>query len=176
LWLLQINPQTGAVADRPDPPGVFLEFRLKDEAGNVQATVTLPDSAANPWIRYRQQLLIQPLAEDQPIQPMAGEVIPPAGQTAQTTTIWDFGSGKTLHLTPVPEHLVPRDRPVFGPTDLSLALTRSYARYLCRTRQAASAQVIRHTREPVPPPGSASEGPTPGATDDLIADFGDLSR
>jgi hypothetical protein len=175
LWSLQMN-RPGAPAQRPDLPTVLLEFRLKDSAGNMTSTVKLPDDAVNPWVRHQQQLLIQQLADDEAIQARAGETIPPPGQPARTVTIWDIGSGRSLALKAVPEHLIPRDRPVFGPADTGLVLVRSYARYLCRTKGAVAVEVIRHSRESGQPPGRSSRETAQDATDEMIANFGEFSQ
>jgi hypothetical protein len=163
-------------SNRPAPPGVFFEVRLKDEAGQLLKTVRVPDENANFWVRHRQTLLAQALADDQPVQPRAGEVVAAPGKKVQTMDIWDTGENNTLKLRSVPEHLIPRERPVFRPSGWSVVLARSYARYLCRVHGAASAEVIRHTREAVMPAVMFLEEPPPGTFDELVSSFGELPR
>ena len=176
--------------NRTAQPGVFLEIHLKDKAGQRIKTVKLPDDKANPWIRHRQQLLAQHMAQDQPVPPPQGEVIGPAGQRVEMN-VWlmneeikrilrteppEGAGGAELHLRKVPQHLVPRERPVMTPSDLSLTLARSYARHLCRTHQATSAEVIRHTREPWQPVYLIVPNVPIPPNDTLICNFGEYTR
>jgi hypothetical protein len=162
--------------NRPDTPAVYLEFRLKDETGRNLKTVRLPEENSNFWVRHRQTLLAQALADDRPVQPRAGEVVAAPHQQVRTIDIWEPDGERSLVIRAVPEHLVPRDRPVFRPSEWSLVLARSYARYLGRTHGAASAELIRHTREPIPPAALSAEEPPPGAFDDLLSYFGEFPR
>ena len=163
-------------SNRPAPPGVFFEVRLKDETGELLKTIRVPDENASFWVRHRQSLLAQALADDQPVQPRAGEVVAAPGKQVQTVDIWDTAENNTLRLRSVPEHLIPRERPVFRPSEWSLVLARSYARYLCRVHGAASAELIRHTREPVMPAVMFLEDPPAGTFDELVSSFGELPR
>jgi hypothetical protein len=63
-----------------------------------------------------------------------------------------------------------------GPTEWSLILVRSYARYLCQKHGAASAEVVRHSRETAPPLVLLMGEPPPDTINDLVASYGDLSR
>ena len=130
-------------------PGVFFEAELKDDTGSVIKTVKFPDDKANFWLRHRQLLLARALFEDLPVQPQRGEAIAPPKQMPPSVEIWEPGQGNVLRLRAVPEHLVPRDRTVFRPAEWSRLLARSYARYLCRMHGAASAEIIRHTKDPI---------------------------
>jgi hypothetical protein len=163
-------------SNRPAPPGVFFEVRLKDETGELLKTIRVPDENASFWVRHRQSLLAQALADDQPVQPRAGEVVAAPGKQVQTVDIWDTAENNTLRLRSVPEHLIPRERPVYRPSEWSLVLARSYARYLCRVHGAASAELIRHTREPVLPAVMFLEDPPAGTFDELVSSFGELPR
>jgi hypothetical protein len=87
--------------------------------------------------------------------------------------IWE--GQQSLRLNRVPEHLVPRNRPVYRPTEWSLVLARSYARFLCRTNGAAYAEIIRHSREILPPTAFMRGEPQDSAFTDLLANYGDLS-
>ncbi len=93
-------------------------------------------------------------------------------QKAPTVDIWEPGPGGALNIKTVPQHLVPRDRPVFRPSELSLVLARSYARYLCRAHGAASAEIIRHTKDPYLPASLLFEDSSPPAPEELVARFG----
>jgi hypothetical protein len=179
------------VTNRPsDLPGVEFEVRLKDGDGKPLQTLKFPDPQANAWVRHRQQLLAHSLAPDLPVAPPGGEVIAAPGQKMPAVTLWmmpDEGipgsPAKTLAalMTPdraaplrvqtVPQHLVPRNRPVMRPSDWALVLERSYARYLCRLHGAASAEVIRHTREPIPPTPLFGSNTPRQALEDLVASF-----
>src|SRR5262249_3155198 len=122
--------------NRAEMPGVYFEVHLKDESGAVMKTLRYPEKDANPWVRHRQELLARHLLEDRPVPPPAGETVAAPGRQVEMVPIWEMGPGRTLTVRRVAEHLVPRDRPVSRPSDLSLALARSYARYLCRAHGA----------------------------------------
>ncbi len=159
-------------SDQPGAPGVRFEVRLRDAAGTVTETLKFPETSANPWVRYRQELLAQHLAPDVPVQPLEGEAIPAPNQKVKTVQIWDMSPDKQLRLRSVPEHLVPRDHPVFRPSDWALVLVKSYCRYLCREHGAASAEFVRYTRNPIPPVAVAKGPPPPQAFEELVANFG----
>ena len=89
--------------------------------------------------------------------------------------IWDIAEDQALRLRRVPEHLIPRNHQVYGPTEWSLVLVQSYARYLCRKHGAASAEVVRHSRESLSPTALLMDSPPPAAFTDLIASYGDIS-
>jgi hypothetical protein len=164
-------------SNRPAVPGVSFEVRLKDASGKHLTTVKFPDGDSNFSVRHRQSLLARGLADDQPVQPPQGEVIAAANRSAPTAQIWETGATQELVLKTVPEHLIPRDRPVFRPSEQSLLLARSYARYLCRTHGAAKAEVIRHTQEPIPPAVMFITGPPPAdAAGKLVSNFGELAE
>ncbi|MCS7046961.1 MAG: hypothetical protein NZO58_11440 [Gemmataceae bacterium] len=127
-------------------PSVYFEAHLKDANGNVVKTVKVPDPKANFWVRHRQQLLADGLFEDLPVPPPGSERL-----GAPKKTYWE-ASDKQFVLKTVPEHLVPRNPPVMSPSPWSLLLAQSYMRYLCRTHRAASAELVRHSRDAVLPP------------------------
>jgi len=172
-------------ASRPQQPGVFFKVRLKDADGREMKVLQFPDPDANFWVHQRQSLLVQALADDQNVPPPQGEVIAGPGQQVPTVQYWDAveGSsagggpgGRLLRLRKVPQHLAPREREVMRPSDWSLLLVRSYARYLCRTEGAASAEILRHTREPVSPGMLFVDNPQPTAFEELVSNFGELPR
>lgn len=162
--------------NQAEAPAGWFEVRLKDETGAPLKTVRIPEENANPWVRHRQALLAFNLLQDEPLPPQAGERLPAPGQTVRMMPIWDVGMDGVRRISPVPEHLVPRDRPVFRPSELSLTLAKSYARYLCRLHGAASAELVRHRREPIPPMVLFQLDLPPGANEELVASFGELTR
>jgi hypothetical protein len=160
--------------NRPSAPGVYLEVKLKDTKGEILTTLRFPDTQTNPWVRYLQGLFAQGLVPDQPIAPPQGETIPAPGQQVRMVDIWDMAGEQSLRLSQVPEHLIPRNRPVYGPTEWSRVLVRSYARYLCQKHGAASAEVVRHSRESIPPTVFLTGDAPPMAFTDLTASYGDI--
>jgi hypothetical protein len=161
-------------SNRNDISTVKLEILLRDREGNLIQTLHIPDESANFWVRQRQSLLALGLGEDMPVQPPRGESIPAPGQKARTITIWDGTENeRMLRLKEVPEHLVARDRPVYRPTEWSRVLARAYSRYLCRQYGAASAEVIRHSRDPILPAIMFSSEPMQIAFEELVCSFGE---
>jgi hypothetical protein len=169
---------------------VKFEARLKDDKGEVKV-LTFPDpNASSPWViraalswvRHRQSLLALGLGEDIPVQPPRGEVIPAPGQQMRTVTIWEPVKGEvkpgevSMRLRDVPEHLVPKDRPVVRPSEWSLLLARSYARFLCREYGAVSVEIVRRSKDPVMPAMMFVDPPPPGTFDELVCSFGEVRR
>jgi hypothetical protein len=159
----------------PGNPGVYLEFRLKDENNKDVATVKLPDETANPWVRHRQALLTQQVSwEDQRVTPPQGEVIAAPGQEVPKTQYWDMDKGQ-LNLVTVDINQVPRNRPVSGPSDWSFLLGRAYARYLCRTSGAAKVELLRHHQDAIRPIVLIEDVPA-NAFPEIISNFGEFSK
>ncbi len=175
LKLVKMTHDYHFPSNRPGMPGAYFEVRLKDGAGQELAKMQFPEASASCWVRHRQALLAQGLATDQPVLPPPGEVIAAPNQAVPTVPIWDHLEDRHLIIRTVPEHLIPRDRPVFRPSEWSLVLARAYGRYLCRTYGAASAEIIRHTQEPIPPAVMTLDNVPPGAFDDLISNFGEIA-
>jgi len=144
---------------------------LKDAKGEPQGTIYFPDPESNGWVRYMEGLFAQGLVPDQPIAPPQGEEIPAPNQHGREVTIWDGEQPLRLHRG-VPEHLIPRNRPVFGPTEWSQVLVNSYVRYLRRKHGAASVEVVRHSRDVIPPAVLLEGSPPPR---DLLANYGDIN-
>jgi hypothetical protein len=163
-------------SNRPGPPGVSFEVQLRDGAGRPLGTIRIPDQSANFWVRHRQGLLAQALADDRPVRPGGSEVLAAPGQPGPVVWVWVPAGDEMLRLRPVPEHLVPRDRPVFRPSEWSLLLARSYVRHLCRLYGAATGELVRHTREPVPPAVLSGDEPPADAFVELLSNFGELPR
>jgi hypothetical protein len=163
--------------NRPAQAAARFEVKLKDEQGNEMATLKFPEEGLNSAVRQRQSLLARALAMDVPVPPPQGESVAAPAQQVRTVTIWDSPDNRGLILRTVPEHLVPRDRPVFRPSDWSLLLARSYTRYLCRQHGASAAEIVRYTKEAISPEILFMPGePPPGALDVLMANFGELSK
>jgi hypothetical protein len=178
------------VSNRPgDIPGVQIEVRLRDKDGTLMETLRFPDPAANAWVRHRQEVLASALAPDLPVESPRSEVIPAPGQQPTTLAIWALAGEDLAGLSDVPpptdsklplelrrvvQHRLPRYRAAMRPTEWSLLLARSYARYLCREHGAASAEIVRHTREPVPY-GVLTGARTPDL-DEVVASYGEMSE
>jgi hypothetical protein len=92
------------------------------------------------------------------------------------TEYWDMGEGGKVQLKSVPEHLVPRDRPVLRPTEWARVVVRSYDRYLCRKYGAASAELIRHSREAIMPAVLFMDEPPADAFNEVVCSFGEQKR
>ena len=158
--------------------GIFLEVRLKDEFGNVTKTLKLPDEKANYWVRHRQKLLAQALGEDQPAQNEGTERIGPAGNLVKrlpTKEIWEPDARGVLYLKDVER--VPNDREVYRPSPTAKVLAKSYMRYLCNEHNAASAELIRYSRQAVMPMILfMPDAPNPQAFHELESNFGEYRR
>jgi hypothetical protein len=163
-------------ASRPAVPGVSFEVRLKDDQGQEIRTVRFPDPQANFWVRHRQDLLARGLADDLPVEPVNSEAIPAPNRPVQTVDIWDGVGEWRLAIRSVPEHLIPRDRPVMKPSPWSLLLARAYVRHLCREHGAASGELIRRTREALPPVLLNGDEMPPAAFAELVSNFGEIKR
>jgi hypothetical protein len=156
---------------------VYFEARLKNAQGAVIQTLKFPGDAGNFWLRHRYKLLALGLGSDQGVQVGRSEVIPAPGEKMPTVTIWDNSDPKLLKLRELPEHLVPKDRPVTQPSEWSLLLARAYQRCILRDYgDAASVELVRHSRNQVSPALMYSPTPPPNAFEDLVCSFGDYRR
>jgi hypothetical protein len=164
------------LGNRPEQNGVRLEVRLRDESKNEMATLEIPGKSANPWVRHRQSVLARALGDDQPVPPPQGEVVAPPGQKLPTVEIWREVTPRTLKIEEVDVNHVPRERTVMRPSERSRIQARAYARYLCRVHGAASAQIIRHHREPVLSGMVFLPQVPEGTLEEVTSDFGDLPR
>lgn len=162
--------------NRPAMAGVWFEVLLKNEEGKVVETVRYPDPQAPFWVRHRQSILANNLADDQPVEARPGEVIPAPNQPVRTVDILVNVKERTLVLKTVPEHLVPRDRAVYRPSDWSMILARSTMRHLLRTHDAASAELVRHTREAVLPAMMFVNEPPADTFKELVTHFGEVKK
>lgn len=172
---LKLSHNYHFAGNRPGLPGVYFEVRLKDAAGKPLRPVRIPDPGANFWVRHRQALLAQALADDRPLSPPGGEVVAAPRQRMRTVPIWDRDADGTLRLRRVAEHLIPRDRTVYRPSEWSLVLANSYVRHLCRRHGASSGELIRHTREPILPAVLFLDEVPAGTFEGLISNFGEVS-
>ncbi len=163
------------VSNRPGRPGVWFEVRLADESGGELTTLRFPDPAVNAAVRHRQSLLALALADDQPVSPPGSEWVAAPGREVPAVPIWDLAGERELRLRSVPAHLVPRDRPVYRPSDWSMVLARSYVRHLCREHGAAKGELIRHTREAIPPAVMFERDIPPDAFGELVSHFGEVT-
>jgi hypothetical protein len=164
------------LTNRPGLPGVRLEARLKDDQGQVVQMLPFPDPEANGATRHRQELLARWLADDQPVAPPTGEAIPAPSQPVATVVIWDIAEPRHLRTKTVPVHLVPRDRPVMRPSELSLVLARSYGRYLCREHGVSRVEMVRRTQEALPPVILFRDDLPNAPYTELISSFGDFLK
>jgi hypothetical protein len=90
-------------------------------------------------------------------------------------TVWFGAAGETtLHLQTFAENLLPRDMPLSRPSAWSLILARAYARHLCREHGAASAEIVRHSRNPILPTTLFMVDQLPPNTfQELVCSFGE---
>jgi hypothetical protein len=165
------------LTNRPGLPDVYIEARLKEKDNGQSKTMKLPDPNSNFWVQHRQSILAAGLRDDVPVQPPQGEGVAAPGRQVRTVLIWEPGEGGVLKIVPTQEHLIPRDRPVWRPGDWPRLLARSYGRYLCRSQNAASADIIRHWRNAIPPSISSMGPEIPQqALEEYTADFGEVKE
>jgi hypothetical protein len=158
LMPLKLADNGHYMSNRPELPGVKLEAVLKFANGKEE-TLTFPDQNANPWVRHRQALLVRALSEDRPVMldPSSSVNLVRGEAVRKMIEYWEAEAGppqdkyRTLRLKTEAKDLVPRNREVFRPSEWSLLLARSYARYLCRTYGADKVVLIRYTQEAITP-------------------------
>jgi hypothetical protein len=160
-------------SNRPAQFAAYFEVQLKNDQGDVVKTLKFPDDKANFWVRHRESILAQGLAEDQPVQ-LGTEVIAAPGKAAPTIEIWEDDKGGVLRLTHKPQHMIARDRPVVKPSEWSKVLAQSYMRYLCKEHGAHSAELVRHSRELIMPMDMFV--PRPDVFKELKSHFGEYRR
>lgn len=163
-------------SNRPGLPGVYFEVKLKDESGQEVATLKFPEKDANFWVRHRQAQLANGLGNDMPVQNQQGEVIPAPNRPVPSIAIWDMVDNQKLKIKSVSQNMMPRDRQVMRPSQWSMVLAASYGRYLCRTHNAASAEIIRHNKQPIPPAVLFMNNFQSGAFDDLVSNYGEFKQ
>jgi hypothetical protein len=177
LQLAQLTHNYHFDSDRPSQTGIYLEARLKDKDGNEIAKLTFPDANANSWMRHRQRLLVDKLGNDEPVIPPMTERVAAPGQPTEKVTIWDeYENGKARLKTVDLNSLIGSTRPNMRPSDVAMLYARAYARYLCRTHGAASAEIIRHYQNPIPPVVLYDDSIPSGAFDEATSNFGEFKR
>jgi hypothetical protein len=168
----------------PAMPQVALEIKLKDQQGNLlkdergaEVVIFIPDEKANAWVRHREGLLARWVGDDTPVaSPMTESIAAPGGQVPEVS-YWNMTQAGQLTLEKRPQHLVPRDRPIMGPSPISLLLVQSYARHACRTHGAVKADVFRRHWEPIPPMALLSGADVPPeAFDPTTSHFGEFKE
>jgi hypothetical protein len=164
-------------SNRPGQPAVKLEVVLKFADGNTK-TIIIPDKDANPWVQHRQTLLLQGLADDGPLPNLGGVELAPEDGKVATLQYWEAKTPDSpMRLVTRPKNKIPRNTELSRPSDWSLLLVRSYARYLCRVHGAESAEMIRRTRMPLQPSEMyRKEQPDQEPNPELIASFGEFSK
>jgi hypothetical protein len=133
-------------SNRPAQVAVYFEAYLKDEAGKV-TVLKFPDEKAPWWVRHRQQLLAQNLAQDSRRPPVGTQ---PVGKLAKYE-IWDQVGPFKMELKTVTDLDLDPKRPYDQPTAWSKTVSQSYARYLMREHNAVSVELVRCTRPTVVP-------------------------
>jgi hypothetical protein len=172
---IRLDQNYHVLANRlPATPGVFLEFRLKDEQGNDMGSIKLPDDNANAWVRHRQSLLLDIFAEDEQKLPPQSEIIAAPGRELPKVQYWDMERGQ-LRLRTVDVNQIPRDHPVSGPSEWMFLFARSYARYLCRTHGAAKVEVLRHHQDAIRPYVLDVDNVPAAAFQEVISNFGEFA-
>lgn len=171
---LRLNHNHHYSGNRPDRPVAKLAVPTKDSTGRDSKKIVLPDPQANLWVQRRQKILTSWLADDQPARPPIGEMIPAPNMPAPSAIIWDSVDNHRLRLRTVPLHLMPRDRPVFRPSEWSMLLARAYSRRLSRVSKTDGLGTIRLTYEAIPPAILFFPNSQPGAYDELVSDYGVL--
>lgn len=74
--------------DRPALDGVRFEVKLRDENGTVIKTLKFPEANANFWVKHRQYLLAQCLANDVPTQQRGTDKVGPKGGATPKQDYW----------------------------------------------------------------------------------------
>jgi hypothetical protein len=163
-------------SNRPALPGAYLEVRLKNEKGEEIKRLKLPDPDANAAVRYHQEQVVRGLADDQFFMPSQTERIAGPGKQV-LVEVWenDPRNQRSLHLAKKAEHLIPKEG-VFRPSEWSKILAGACARYLCAEYGAASAEIIRHHQEAIPPAVLFMDNIPASNFDELISNFGEYSR
>jgi hypothetical protein len=165
--------------NRVGNPEAFLEIQLQEKDGSPGKTLRFPDPKAPSAVRQRQASLVRWFIDDQPVQPKDGESVRAPGAKVPEITIWEqVPNDRKLNLTKIPEHEA-RDYmktgPLFKPTPWSLLVLRSLTRHLVITHDADSADIVRHSKEPIPP-RILTERENPPDMEVLLSNYGRMSK
>ena len=135
------------------PPEFQHQFEaiFRDADGNEIARKAYPDPTANAAIQHRQKLIAAGLGHDVPVIPPDGEFVPADGQDVRKVEIWHVDESRNGRRILVPEHELARDRDLSAPSPWSQALAASFGRYLLRQTPAESVEIVRLTRQALPP-------------------------
>jgi hypothetical protein len=136
-------------SDRPPTYAAYFEAHVKDKAGNVKV-LKFPDEKANAWVRHRQEILAQHLAQDQPMAPRGGQNVFKSGTNVPNVIVWDI-EGQDLRLKSMPELKLEPSKSYLTPSPWTSIVADAYARHLLRQYDAASVEIVRCTRPVVIP-------------------------
>lgn len=165
-------------SNRVGNPDAYLEFRLQEKDGSFGKTLRFPDPKAPYPIRQRQAALTRWVTDDQPVQPPEEKVAAP-GTKVPEITIWEpVQNERRLNFAKIPAHEVRdymRNGPLFRPSPWSLVVLRSMTRHLCKAYDADAAEVVRYSREPIPPT-VLNERETPPEMEVLQSNYGRLTK
>jgi hypothetical protein len=177
LQAIGLNNDYHFPSNRVSAPDAYLEVVLEDEDGSKVKSLRYPDPDAPYFVRYRQARLIRWLIEDLPIAPLpATERIYPPGKPPARVAFWDQVEPRRLVLAEVLEPEVPRGRPLVRPAPWSMVVLRSLARHACREHGAAHARILRHSKEALSPEGLMDPRALPPEMDELVSDYGRMSK
>jgi hypothetical protein len=161
-------------SNRTDYSAVRFEVRLKYADGGEDKILQFPEEDANFWVRHRQSILAQNLGNDEPKQPPGPNTIPAPGEEVERVKVWEPGTGgREFHLRSKPVTSISQKQPLNGPSRWSQLLAKSYVRYLISKHGADSAELIRHSRDVIPPMVliSPAERWPQGLFSEMVADF-----
>jgi hypothetical protein len=158
-------------SNRTDMSSVRFKVRLKDRTGEEIGTFEFPEADVNPWVRQRQNLLALSLADDLDVTSNNPNSLPEPGQEIPRVQIWEQSkAGQEYHLKNVAITSLSRERPFRGPSRWSQLLAKSYIRYLVHKYGADAGELIRESREPIPPVVLIAP-PLPDQFNEMVADF-----
>lgn len=148
---LRLSNDYHFASNRPAEFAVYFEVQLKYETGEVK-TLKFPDEKANAWVRHRQQLLAQQLAQDVPLPPRGPSMLDVPGENTPTVDIWVPDGELVLRLTAKSENdKMLRQPGILQPTERAKLLANAFTRYLCKEHGAVSAHLTRYSRRAVIP-------------------------
>jgi hypothetical protein len=151
LQPLQLVHNYHFISNRTDLSSVRFEVRLKDAKGDVIETLQFPEEGANFWVRHRQGLLAHNLADDQLVESNRQNTLNPEGQVERLLIWRQSKPGGEFTLQSVPVSSLKRTQMEEAPSAWAQLLAKAYVRYLVQKRGADSGELIRHSRNPVPP-------------------------